>query len=203
MFKRKSLKSPLKGPFKTPLKIFPTLLIFIIFFTDQLSKWWVMEQWYKADQATPGFFSWLTQTGDRFVHPPIKITEFFNMVMVWNEGISFGIFSSGGAIMVWMLSFLAIGIATIFFVWMHRTTSGMLRAALALVIGGALGNVADRLRYGAVADFFDFHLLDYHWPAFNIADSVIVIGMILFIWDTFFLNPAGETEQKHLMDKVV
>ncbi len=169
-------------------------IILFILFADQLSKWWVIETWYKPalDIENTGFLSWLFQAGERIYHPPIEVLPFFNMVMVWNEGVSFGLFNQGGAAAVWILSIIALAVSTIFFVWMIRTPSRFLQIALAFVIGGAIGNVWDRLRFGAVADFFDFHILAYHWPAFNIADAAISIGVVLFLIEAFIINPAHE-----------
>lgn len=174
------------------MKFYSPLIILIIL-ADQLSKWAIMERWYKQDNGL-GFLEWLITAGERL--PPVRyeITSFFNMVMVWNEGVSFGMFNHGGAVMVWLLSAIALVVAVIFYVWMHKADSAVLKTALAFVVGGAIGNVWDRLRFSAVADFFDVHVMGYHWPAFNIADSAIVIGMLLFLFDSFWLNPTPRAQ---------
>jgi signal peptidase II len=109
--------------------------------------------------------------------PPIEIAPFFNLVMVWNSGVSFGMFAAAKQPLA--LIFLSAAILVILLVWLARTPSMLVAVALGCVMGGAIGNVIDRLRFGAVADFFDFHLGAYHWPAFNIADSAIFIGIVL------------------------
>ncbi len=112
--------------------------------------------------------------------PPIEVLPFFNLVMVWNPGISFGMLQ-GVPHGQYLLSALAIVISLFLLNWMRKAEHPLQIIALSLIIGGALGNVVDRILYGAVADFFDFHAFGYHWPAFNIADSTIVIGTALLM----------------------
>lgn len=133
---------------------------------DQASKWWMLDKVGIASR------------------PPIEITSFFNLVMVWNKGISFGMFAGQEA--AWFLIIMALVIVAVLLVWLARCRERLIAAAIGLIVGGALGNVIDRLRFGAVADFFDFHLMGYHWPAFNIADSLIFIGVVLLCWDSMF-----------------
>ncbi len=116
--------------------------------------------------------------------PPIEVTPFFNLVMVWNRGVSFGMFSQGEAFMRWVLAALAVVICIVMLCWLARAPSRFLMWVVALITGGAVGNIIDRVRFGAVADFFDFHLGGYHWPAFNIADSLIFIGVALLVLDS-------------------
>jgi signal peptidase II len=121
--------------------------------------------------------------------PPrvIEITGFFNLVLTWNRGVSFGMLGGGeGAVGWWLLSVVAVLIVGGLLVWLWRADRPILAVALGLVIGGALGNVIDRLRLGAVADFLDFHLGAYHWPAFNLADSAITLGVIALVVPTLF-----------------
>lgn len=111
----------------------------------------------------------------------IRITSFFNLVMVWNEGVSFGLFSAANARIY--LIIMAFFVVFVLLFWYRKYTSvKLLNCSLALIIGGAIGNVVDRFQYGAVADFFDFHLYDIHYPAFNVADMSIVCGVILLSW---------------------
>lgn len=107
----------------------------------------------------------------------IEITPFFNLVMVWNKGVSFGMLA--GHDQPYLLIACSLLIVGILCAWLARARFLYTAVALGTVIGGALGNVIDRLRFGAVADFFDFHLGAYHWPAFNIADAAIFIGVVL------------------------
>ena len=117
----------------------------------------------------------------------IPILPFFNIVMVWNYGISFGMFAEHNQPYIWVaVSLLIVGILLH---WLWNTTSMWVAVALGLTIGGALGNVVDRIRYGAVADFFDFYIQNLHWPAFNIADSAIFIGVVLLCIHGMFMEP--------------
>lgn len=112
----------------------------------------------------------------------IEVTGFFNLVMVWNTGVSFGLFSGIDA--RWLLIVVSLAIAVALAIWMWRADNHWLVLALALVIGGAIGNVIDRFWHGAVVDFLDFHLYGWHWPAFNIADSAICIGVGVLLLDS-------------------
>ena len=88
---------------------------------------------------------------------PIAVTPFFNLVMVWNRGVSFGMLDTLGGVAPWLLSGLALAVVIGLLFWLRRSEHAMMAIGLGLVIGGALGNVIDRLRYGAVVDFLDFH----------------------------------------------
>lgn len=114
---------------------------------------------------------------------PIRVTGFFNLVLVWNRGVSFGMLGGLGAAAPWLLVGLALAVAVALMVWLWREPRPLTGLALGLVIGGALGNAIDRVRFGAVVDFLDFHLSGYHWPAFNVADSAIVVGAGLLLLD--------------------
>ena len=111
----------------------------------------------------------------------IKITPFFNLVWTGNDGISFGMLQ-GLPYGQWLLSFMALIITGFFFMWLLRTKSLWVCCALGLRIGGALGNTFERLYYGYVIDILDFHFAGYHWPAFNLTDSAIFIGVSLLIY---------------------
>lgn len=115
----------------------------------------------------------------------IEVTGFFNLVMVWNRGISFGLLPSEGAAR-WALIAVTSAIVLALVVWLVRTHERWLALTLGLIIGGAAGNIVDRAWYGAVADFFDVHAFGYHWPAFNVADSAIVIGVACLALDALF-----------------
>lgn len=114
---------------------------------------------------------------------PIVVTSFFNLVMVWNRGVSFGMLNALGPYAPWLLSGLALAVVAGLLVWLRRCDQMMTAIGLGLVIGGALGNVIDRVRYGAVVDFLDFHVAGYHWPAFNVADAGICVGAGLILVD--------------------
>ncbi len=136
---------------------------------DQATKWWIMAV---------------------VMQPPaiVPVTSFFNLVMGWNRGISFGLFDGDSAVNLWILPLVALAIVAALVVWLRRVQGAWLASAIGLVIGGALGNVVDRLRFGAVADFLDFHVAGYHWPAFNVADSGITVGVTMLVLDSLFMR---------------
>lgn len=120
---------------------------------------------------------------------PFKVIDgLFQLVMVWNRGVSFGLMSGDGALPPWVLSGVAIAVCIGLFLWLRRTDRLLTGWGIGLVMGGAIGNVIDRSRWGAVFDFADFHVRQWHWPAFNVADSAIVIGVGLMLIDSL----AGE-----------
>ena len=120
-------------------------------------------------------------------NPPriIEVTSFFNFVPVWNSGVSFGLFGDSGTSR-WILVGLALVIIVVLFFWLVRAGGGIVVFALTLVVGGALGNVVDRIVYGAVIDFVDIHWFGFHWPVFNVADTTIVVGTALLLYDGLF-----------------
>ena len=135
-------------------------------FLDQLSKQYLISLLAETQQA-------------------INILPFFNLVMVWNKGVSFGMFSNAGQLMPFLLILGAL-LITCFIIDLYTKNPALYNAvSYALICGGAIGNTIDRFLYGAVADFFDFHIGIYHWPAFNIADSCIFIGVALLILESF------------------
>jgi signal peptidase II len=116
-------------------------------------------------------------------HERVVVLPFFNLVLVFNSGAAFSFLANAGGWQKWFFIGLALAIS----VWLvimirQHVAERLLPAALALVLGGALGNVIDRLRFGAVVDFLDFHVAGWHWPAFNVADSAISIGVALLLW---------------------
>lgn len=119
---------------------------------------------------------------------PLVVAPFFNLVLVWNPGVSFGMFGGDEALEPWILVGLALVIAAGLLVWLSRERDRASALAIGLVLGGAIGNVIDRLRHGAVVDFLDFHLSGYHWPAFNLADSAIVVGALLLVAESFMVK---------------
>ena len=121
-------------------------------------------------------------------HPsPVRITSFFNFVLAWNKGVSFSMLHSNHPVMPWVLVGVSLLICAVILHWMSMEKNQSTINCFALIIGGALGNVVDRLRFKAVVDFLDFHIGSYHWPAFNVADSAICIGAgFILIWNLFF-----------------
>ncbi len=117
----------------------------------------------------------------------IEVFSFFNLVRVWNHGVSFGMFNNLEFGQIIFSAIVAI-ITVVMLVWLYRNQKLYLTWALGLIIGGALGNLADRIKNGAVADFLDFHLASYHWPAFNLADSFVFIGVALLLIEDLILQ---------------
>jgi len=113
----------------------------------------------------------------------IRVTSFFNIVLVWNKGISFGMLSELGDDLSSLLVVLTLLVVVILLAWLWRTSELLTALGIGLVIGGALGNVIDRWRFGAVVDFLDVHVGGWHWPAFNLADSGIVLGAAILLLD--------------------
>ena len=111
----------------------------------------------------------------------VSVTPFLNLIVVLNTGISFGLFASESELARYLLVALALIVSIILMRWLASSTNRFVCAALGLIIGGAFGNVIDRLVHKAVVDFLDFHLYGWHWPAFNVADSAITIGVALFV----------------------
>ena len=112
-----------------------------------------------------------------------QITPFFNIVLIHNRGMSFGLFNYSGGFNALLFSLVAAVIVTVLIYWLSRVESSALALAIGLIIGGAVGNVIDRIRLGAVVDFLDFHIGTWHWPAFNVADSAICIGVAVMLLD--------------------
>ena len=124
-----------------------------------------------------------------WVAPPaagISITGFLAIVLVWNRGMSFGMFNVGDPLVPWILGALAIAVTIGLIWWLARAHRWLVIAGLGLVLGGAIGNLADRLIYGAVVDFVLLHAGSWQWPAFNLADSAITVGVIALLWDSLF-----------------
>lgn len=114
----------------------------------------------------------------------IAVTPFFDLVLVFNPGAAFSFLSDASGWQRWFFVVLALAISVWLVVLLRRhAAEKLLPVALALILGGAIGNVIDRVLFGAVIDFLYFHLGKYYWPAFNVADSAISIGVALMIWD--------------------
>ena len=144
----------------------------LAFALDQATKWWVLAH---------------------LMDPPrvIPVTPFFNLVLAWNRGVSFGLLSADHPATPWLLSSLALAVIAGLVVWTTRDRRPGMAASIGFIVGGALGNVVDRLRHGAVTDFLDFHVAGYHWPAFNLADTAIFVGVALLLLVGGRRDPAG------------
>ncbi|MEW6676469.1 MAG: signal peptidase II [Pseudomonadota bacterium] len=139
----------------------------LVLLLDQLTKVWVMDSLVAYQDVIP-------------------LTGFFNLVHVHNTGAAFSLFADQPG---WQRFFFIVlaGIATVVILYLLKKTRGqpLFNAALALILGGAVGNLIDRVLYGHVIDFLDFYVGTWHWPAFNVADSGITVGAALLIWDSF------------------
>ncbi len=120
-------------------------------------------------------------------HKSIAVFPGFNFTLMYNEGAAFSFLSDAGGWQRWVFTTLSLGVSIVLIVWIKRLDSDkrILAAGLALILGGAIGNVIDRILFGHVIDFIDVYYQSSHWPAFNIADSAIVLGACLLILDMF------------------
>ncbi len=148
-------------------------LSLVLIIADQISKT-VMVNWLALYETVP-------------------VLPFFNLTMAHNTGAAFSFLAGAGGWQRWFFVVLAAVISAVLIIWMRRLaqTAKLEAISLALIIGGAIGNVLDRLIYGYVIDFIDVYAGSYHWPAFNVADSAICIGAVLLIIDSF-RKPAGQ-----------
>jgi len=121
------------------------------------------------------------------LHEVVPVTPFFNLVLVYNRGAAFSFLAQAGGWQNGLFIAIALG-ASLWILYLLRKHphDTLFCLALSLVLAGALGNLIDRLQFGAVVDFLDFHAFGWHWPAFNMADSAITCGAALLIWDALF-----------------
>jgi signal peptidase II len=154
---------------------------------DQLSKWWVLERLFAlSEPITPASRA-----------APVQVTSFFDIALVWNFGVSFGFMGGDSALARWGLAAVAIAIVAWLLHWCSRTQRLWQGLAIGLVIGGAIGNVVDRLRFGAVADFLHFHAMGYSFWVFNVADSAITVGVVLLLIDGLFADRRSGVPARH------
>ncbi len=141
----------------------------LIIALDQLTKFWVVSA-FRLGQS-------------------IELTPFLNLVFVYNPGAAFSFLSDAGGWQRWFFVLLAIAVSGwLTFLIRQHAGERLLPLAAALILGGALGNVVDRIRFGAVVDFVDVHAAGWHWPAFNVADSAISVGVALLILQQLFFT---------------
>jgi signal peptidase II len=124
----------------------------------------------------------------------LEVLPFFNLVLVFNTGAAFSFLGDAGGWQRWFFIVLAVLVSLVLLAWLRRLGEAerLTGWGLALVLGGALGNVIDRILLGHVVDFLDFHWAGWHWPAFNVADSAITCGVILLLLDGFFPRRAKD-----------
>lgn len=137
----------------------------------------LLDQWTK----------WLVE--GHFVYGEVlPLTSFFNLTLRYNPGAAFSFLSDAGGWQRWFFTAIAV-VVSVWVVWSLRQAKGMYALSLSLIMGGAIGNVIDRLQYGHVIDFLDFYAGSWHWPAFNVADSAITVGVILLALDGLRKKP--------------
>jgi signal peptidase II len=135
------------------------------------------------DQAHKAWMLYVYDIGAKGV---VTLTPFFDLVLVWNRGVSYGLFPQESSLGRWALILFAIAATLALAVWLARVVTPLPAIAIGLVIGGALGNAIDRILYGAVADFFSLHAFGYQWYVFNIADAAIVAGVVGLLYESLF-----------------
>ena len=131
---------------------------------------------------------------------PIEIIPFFNFTLAHNAGAAFSFLADAGGWQRWFFAGLATAVSIFIFLWIRNLKSHekIMAAGLSLILGGAIGNLIDRVRFGYVVDFIDFYIGDWHWPAFNIADSAISVGAVILILMSF----KGETKTEDEISSV-
>ena len=151
-----------------------------ILVADQASKWWILEVARLPEVQ----------------HIPLLAAGPFglDLTMVWNRGVTFGMLSGEGSWHSLALALLAAAIAAFLLRWMTRAENRLTAVALGAVVGGAVGNVIDRFRFGAVVDFVDAHAWAWHWYVFNLADAAIVCGVAALVADALFRPGPGTKE---------
>ena len=156
------------------------LVVFAIIFVDQYSKFLVVERLNLFDRLT--------------------LTAFLDFTRLHNTGAAFSIFASDSGWQRWPLTLISAGVGTTLIGWLVRNAAKspvLLNAAFAMIAGGAIGNLIDRLNQGYVVDFILFHIGQWHYPAFNVADSCITIGLILFLIETYRSSKRAKKTTRH------
>ena len=129
------------------------------------------------------FKAWMIGVLDAAPVQKIVLTPFFDLVMAWNRGISYGLLRQDGDAGRWVLVAVSLAAIVALVYWLAQLQQRLPALSLGLIIGGAAGNVIDRIRFGAVADFFSFHIGSFHWYIFNLADVAIVAGVAGLLYD--------------------
>ena len=145
------------------------IIILVIFFTDRISKVYIIN---KVE---------LNNTVD------IYLNSYLNFYLIWNKGIAFGLFSFKEQYIYNIMTFVIVTITIVLLIMISKT-NGYKKYSLLIVFGGSIGNIFDRIYYSAVPDFIDFHIKDFHWFVFNVADMFITLGIICLIFDEIFVN---------------
>ena len=149
--------------------IFKLIIVLSIFLADRLSKIYILKIAELENVVN------------------IYITPYLNFYLIWNKGIAFGLFSFNDRFIYNIITLVIIFVSIIIFVMITKT-NGFKNYSLLCVFGGSIGNLFDRIYYTAVPDFIDFHINDFHWFVFNVADIFITLGIICLIFDEIFIN---------------
>jgi signal peptidase II len=148
--------------------------LIVVLTADQTSKWWILERLHLPDLGR------------------VDLASMLSFTMVWNPGVTFGLFRAGGAWGPFLLAAVAVGIVVALGVWLRRAENRLVAISLGMIAGGAVGNVIDRMRFGAVVDFIHFHVGTWSWYVFNVADAAIVCGVAALVLDGLW--PRSRTE---------
>jgi signal peptidase II len=160
-----------------PLSRFGAGIAIAAFALDRLHTWWMLDVYAIAARGK------------------VEITPFFDLVLAWNKGVSYGLFQAETAAGRIGLILFALLVVAGLGLWLAKAGNWLIALAIGLVIGGALGNVLDRFVYGAVADFFSFHAFGFYWYIFNVADILIVMGVGLILFESIFPGVFGQVRQ--------
>lgn len=145
---------------------------------DQLSKYWILSVYDLPEKGS------------------VEILPFFSLTMVWNKGISLGLFQAGSGAARWALIVITVLVTVFLLFWLAKASGAVLKTALGLVIGGAVGNIIDRVHLGAVADFVHLHGFGYSFYVFNVADAAISVGVSLLLLDAYLLSREESKKSK-------
>jgi signal peptidase II len=135
----------------------------LVLLADQASKWWVLNVLHLPDVGS------------------VPVLPVLNLTMVWNQGVTFGLLQQQGPAGAWLLAGVALAVVVALLLWMRRAERVLTACALGAIAGGAIGNVIDRLRFGAVVDFLHAHAWGWSWYVFNVADASIVCGVAVLV----------------------
>jgi signal peptidase II len=152
-------------------------LAFLVVLADQISKHFILRHFLPLPPDL------------RF----LAVTPSLNFVLSMNRGVTFGMFNDGGMANAVVFSVVALAVAGGMLVWLWRVDRVWLAVAIGLVVGGAVGNIVDRARFGGVVDFIDFYIGSWHWYTFNVADSCICVGVAMLLLDSLAARPESPT----------
>ncbi len=160
---------------QTQVRLFGGVSAFLMLLADQAHKLWMLNVY------------------DITSRQPVSVLPFFDLVMAWNKGVSYSLFEANSDLGRYALLAVTLAATLFLVVWLWRSTTRAAGLGLGLIIGGAIGNAIDRAAYGAVADFFHFHVGSFSWYVFNLADVGIVAGVGLLLYESI-MTPASSPQ---------